>query len=508
MSLSRLANPQPTDSPTADSTAPASGSSEKAATPQSSFLHGVAWTGSVRWFSQLASWGCTLIVARLLLPSDYGLVAMANVYFGLITMLSEFGLATAIVTMRKLNEDQLRQLNTLSIALGGICCLVSLWAAASVAAFYKSPQLRLVISVMSVSFLIAGFKSVPSALMQKQLRFKPIALVNGCQVILQSLSTIAFAFSGLAYWALIYGMLVGTCISTVLFVWLEPMGFRWPKRSSIRDIIVLSKQIIVSRLSWFVSQNADFVVAGRVLGESALGAYSLAWQLASLPIDKIGSVINQVTPAFFAARQDDLATLRRYLLSITEALILVTLPITLGMALVADDFVPLILGLKWNAAVVPLALLAASTTIRSVTPVFAVLMNVKGESRFLMYNNLVIALVLPIGFLFASRWGTAGIASIWIFALPILASPYYARALKTVLVPKAQYLRTLLPALKCGAIMILTVLITKALMSHNSSVARLTAEVVLGALSYGVTLYFFHWERLRSYGSMLRTLRA
>ena len=111
---------------------------------------------------------------------------------------------------------------------------------------------------------------------------------------------------------------------------------------------------------------------------------------------------------------------------------MVTLPISLGVALVADDFVRLVLGEKWDAAIVPLALLACSTSFRSITPLFAILLNVTGQSRFLMYNSLAIAVVLPIAFYVASHWGTAGIALVWIVGLPILALPYYRRALATV----------------------------------------------------------------------------
>jgi PST family polysaccharide transporter len=335
-----------------------------------------------------------------------------------------------------------------------------------------------------------------------------LALVNGSQVIMQSLSTNTLALLGLAYWALVFGGLVGVIVSTALFVLLRPKRFAWPRMASVKDIVVFSKQVLVARVSWFASQNADFVVVGRVLGEAALGAYSMAWQLASMPIDKISAVINQVTPAFFAARQNDAVSLRRYLLGITEVLVLITLPITLGMALVADDFVPLVLGQKWKAAILPLTLLAASTSIRSITPLFAVLLNVTGQSRFLMYSNLALAVLLPIAFYLATPWGTAGIASVWIFILPALASPYYSRALSTIQLPRLEYLRALVPAVKCSAAMVIVVLICKLAMAHHSHSARLICEVVGGAATYGLTLYCFHRDRLKTYGSLMRTLRA
>ena len=253
------------------------------------FVRSVAWTGGVKWLAQLVSWGSTLLVARMLLPADYGLVGMATVYFGLVTMLSDFGLATAIVTLRQLKDEQISQINSLSVLLGVACFLISLLAAGPLAGFYRNPQVKGVVCVMSLSFLISGFKAIPSALLQRQLRFKTIAWVDGSKVILQSLSTVVFALSGLGYWSLVYGGLVGISSSTMLFVWLHPKSFAWPHLDALRETLVFSKHILVGRISWFVSGNSDFVVAGRVLGEAALGAYNLAWQLASVPIDKISS---------------------------------------------------------------------------------------------------------------------------------------------------------------------------------------------------------------------------
>ena len=293
---------------------------------------------------------------------------MATVYFGLVTMLSDSGLATAVVTLRQLKDEQISQINSLSVLLGVACFLISLLAAGPLAVFYRNPQVQRG-GVRDESFVpdlgVSGDTLMPCARENFVSRRLPGWTA---QAILQSLSTVVFALSGLGYWSLVYGGLVGISSSTMLFVWLHPKSFAWPHLDALRETLVFGKHILVGRISWFVSGNSDFVVAGRVLGEAALGAYNLAWQLASVPIDKISSMISQVTPAFFSAQQNEPAGLRRYLLRITEGLAMVTLPLSLGVALVADDFVRLVLGKKWEAAIVPLALLACSTSFRSITP--------------------------------------------------------------------------------------------------------------------------------------------
>src|SRR5207249_9080683 len=110
----------------------------------------------------------------------------------------------------------------------------------------------------------------------------------------------------------------------------------------------------IARLCWYASANADFLMAGRILGKAALGLYNVGWTLASVPVDKVATLVGQVTPAFFSAVQTDRAAIRRYLLGITEGIALITFPISLGLALVARDFVLVVLGSKWQASIAPL----------------------------------------------------------------------------------------------------------------------------------------------------------
>src|SRR6059036_3011709 len=143
-------------------------------------------------------------------------------------------------------------------------------------------------------------------------------------------------------------------------------------------------------------------MAGRILGKAALGLYNVGWTLASVPVDKVATLVGQVTPAFFSAVQTDRAAIRRYLLGITEGIALITFPISLGLALVARDFVLAVLGAKWEPAIAPLRLLAA-------------------------------AVVMPISFYVGGqRWGTVGLAIAWVLVDPLLAIPLYHRVFSKI----------------------------------------------------------------------------
>jgi len=475
-----------------------------------SLVQGIAWTGGAKWAGQLVAWASTLIVARLLTPEDYGLVGMASIFLGLVTLVSEFGLGTTVITLRDLREEQVAQLNGLSLLVGVGSFALSGAAAIPLGRLFHAPELPAVVVAMSAAFVITAFKTVPFGLLQRDMRFRALALVETGRAVLLAGSMIAFALLGLRYWTLVIGGLLSSALSTAATLALRRHRFAWPRRRSLTHAMTFTGHILVARLSWYTYSNADFLVAGRILGRAALGLYELGWNLANIPIDRITSLVGQVTPAVFSAVQNDLAALRRYLLRITEGLALITFPASLGMALVAPDFVLLALGQKWQGAIVPLQLLAVSTGFRAVTPLLSQVLNAVGQSRLAMRYGVLWALVLPTGFYVLGRqWGTVGLALVWVCVFPLLAVPAYRRVLQAIDLPARAYLLALWPATSASFLMGASVLaIRLAVGEHGALGLRLGAQVVAGAGVYALTCMVLHRERMASFSRMLRTLRA
>ena len=475
-----------------------------------SLVHGIAWTSGAKWAGQLLAWASTLIVARLLTPEDYGLVGMASIYLGLITLVSEFGLGSTVITLRGLSEEQVAQLNGLSVLVGVGSFALSCAAAIPLGHFFHAPQLAAVVVAMSVAFVITAFKTVPFSLLQRDMRFRALALMETGRALLLAVSMIAFALLGLRYWTLVIGGLLSSVLSTGATLVMRPHPLAWPRWHSLRHAMTFSGHILVGRLSWYTYSNADFLVAGRVLGQAALGLYEVGWNLANVPIDKITSLVGQVPPAVFSAVQTDHAALRRYLLAITEGLALITFPASLGMALVAPDFVGLTLGEKWYGAIAPLQLLALSTGFRAVTPLLPQVLNVVGASRLAMRYGVLCAVVLPTGFyLLGKAWGTLGLALVWVFVFPILVLPAYRRVLETIELSSRQYLRALWPAASAALLMGATVLAVKwTAGAYLSRALGFSAQVVAGAGVYVLTCTTLHGQRLASFSRILRSLRS
>lgn len=454
----------------------------------------IAWSGGVKLLTQIVAWTSTLVVARLLSPEDYGLIGMAAVYLYLVQLLSELGIGTAVITLRALTRHQLEQINTLSVLAGLFGFMISVAAARPLGRFFESPHLPAVVLVMSTTFIINSFRVVPSALLQRSLNFRRLALIDGAQAIGLAAVNVALAMAGFRYWTLVIGSIMSAILSTTLIVRARPCRFAPIEWRSIAHALTFSWRVVIGTVSWYVYTDADFLIAGKRLGAAALGAYNFGWTLANVPIEKITSLVNSVTPSFFSAAQHDRVLTRRYLLLITEGIALATFPATLGLALVADDLVLAGLGEKWRAAIVPLRLLALYSSVRSIMPFLVQVLNVTGSTRYVMWVNIIAAILLPLGFYFGSHWGSSGIALAWIAVHPIVvAIPIAARVFSSLSLPVRGYFRALWPATASCIGMAAAVLSVRAITGESlPRIATLVILVLVGAIAYvGVLNLFF-----------------
>jgi PST family polysaccharide transporter len=474
-----------------------------------SIIHSIAWTGAIKWLTQVLSWLSTIVVARLLTPADYGLVAIATAFLGFVTMINEFGLGTTVVTKRALEERQLAQLNSLAVLFGLAGFAVSIALAVPLGQFFQAPELTWVLGAMGTSFLIAGFRIVPAALLEKKLEFKALALIEGCQAIVASMTVIALAWLGFGYWALVVGMIFGTAAWTLLTLRRQRYPFQWPVLASLTDAMTFSWHLIVMRVAWYLSTNADRFIVGKLLGQASVGSYSFACTLANVPLEKVSGLVNRVTPAFFSTMQTDQASIRRYILRLTEGLSLIMFPVTLGLASVADDFVWLVLGDQWKDVVEPLQILACYAAFRSIMAVLSPAILATGLSRAGMLNSVWNILVMLPAFCIGGQWGIVGVALAWMIAHPFVTIPLYLVLFRRIGLSVVSYIRTLWPAVSGCLVMILSVWSIRIAMPFGVPVTvRLSTAVTVGALAYLATVLLLHRSRVMAFVELVRRARS
>lgn len=474
-----------------------------------SLIKGVAWTGAIKWITQIAAWVSTLAVARLLSPEDYGLVGMAAVYLGLLTMLNEAGLGTTVIAMRELRGTRLEQMHALSALVGIAGFALSCAIAGPLAAFFETPGLRWVVIAMSANFVIMSLRTVPQAALQRQLRFGRVALLDGANSLITAGVAVMLALAGFRYWALVIAAAVGSIVATTIALASHPIRFRWPNPKELGDALRVSRDIVVASLAWYVFQNADFFVAGKMLGLAALGAYTFAWNLAYSVVEKVTGLVTGVTSSIFSAAKHDPALLTRYLTQITGVLALALLPATAGLALVSEDLLAIV-GEKWRAAVVPLRLLVLYAGVRSLTPILSQALTITGDTRYTMKRSVIAAIVLPIGFVIGAQWGINGIAAAWMVChAPVVLVPLLHRVATHLGIGPRAYLPVLRPALVSTMIMTAGVLaIALVIPAQTPATAVLVVKIVTGGVFYAGALWFFFRERVLSLVRVVTQLRS
>lgn len=479
--------------------------SETAASQQTSKLdqaivRGLAWTAGAKWMTQLITWASVLAAARLLSPSDFGLVEMAAYFTAVTNLLAEFGISAAVLQMPELDRRAVAQLNTLSVVLCTVAFCCSVAGAPLVVTFFRSEQLRMLVIISSLSLFITGFQAIPGGMLQKSMDYRRLSLAEAVLALVQSVVTVGCALCGAGYWSLVAGMLAGKASSAVLMACWSPVPFALPKWNEISAPLRLAWHVTVGRLAWVMFSQADGIVVGRTMGNAVLGTYRLATSLAGAPAEKTSLLLMRVTGPLFANVQDDVGLVRRYLSIMTEFLALTVFPLTLGLAAVAPEAVAAILGPKWAEAVAPLRWLAIFAGIRTLSTLMGQVLTSLRFTRFTMWTSLVSFLLMPLSFYFASRWGPGAVAAAWILMSPVTVGPLLVKGLKATRMRYPDYLDLILPALAGSAILVVSALGIRILLPKSwPPAADLSLEVMAGGTTYCGVMWLLHRERMLRY---------
>jgi PST family polysaccharide transporter len=449
------------------------------------------------------------VLVRLLSPADFGLVGMSMTLYWYLKFFGAFGITAAVTRHRDLSDETLAQLNTLGAFFGVASFLLACVFVWPVALFFKTPRMIPVAVVTCIALISLGFRSVPEGLMNQKMRLKSLSFLDALRDILSAGVTVLLAWMGFHFWALVLGNLVSEFVRCGVVLSVQRHRFAWPRLATVRVPLIFGGRVLISSFAWSTYNTLDNVTAGRVLGQSALGFYGMAWNLANTPLEKIVSLVTTLIPAYLARVQTDMAALRHYVRSLSEVIALVTFPLTIGMALVAHQAVPLIMGPKWNAMIAPLQILSVYAAFRSLVALLPKVLTAVGNTKFVMRVELAGLIIMPIAFWIGSHWGITGIAFGWVFGYPLVALPHYWKTLKTIGMTWRDYLQALRPSLDGSAAMILAVeIFQRTVRSLHSQWFYLILEICIGGAAYVGTVAIFHRSRMMYFLSFVKKIRG
>jgi PST family polysaccharide transporter len=329
-------------------------------TLESSVARGARWIGASTVVAAAATWTTALVLARLLDRHTFGLAALALLAVAVLQLFQDSGLHAALIQRRDHIREAADTASLYAPLLGLGLALLCLVVGPLAARFFHEPDVRGLVAGLGVVFALRSFAVVPTALIQRELRFDRLAVVVGGAAVLSFAATVALALAGAGAWSVVGGQIAASAFAAVASTVLAPWLPR-PRRASLaelRRLLRYGRHIVAGNVVGFVNSNTDPVGVGRLYGPASLGAYTLGFQTGSQAVTMATGVANQLVFPAYAAVQADLPHFRRSYLRSLRFLCGISPPIAFGLAAVSGVAVPVLYGERWHAAIPVLAIIS------------------------------------------------------------------------------------------------------------------------------------------------------
>lgn len=379
----------------------------------------------IKFFLQMCS---TVILARLLTPEDYGLIAMVAVVINFAMMFKDMGLSMATVQKAEINHDQISTLFWINVAVG-VCITGCFMALAPVVAwFYGKQELRDVTMVLGCVFVFGGLTIQHQALLRRQMRFFALGLVEILAIAGAVIAAIIAGLWGAGYWALVV-LHLSLAIGVAVGVWIAvPWRPGLPKRGTgCRKMLAFGANVTGFNFVNYFARNLDKILLGKVFGSVTLGLYSKAYSLLMLPINQIRTPIMSIAIPAMSCLQNEPEQFKRYFLKLVSIIAFISMPLVVFLVVCSKEVICVLLGEKWLSAVPIFRILAIAAFIQPVATVWGTVLISLGQSRRFLKWGILHAIIMVSSFVIGLPWGPIGVAFSYTIAnyLVLLPSCWY-----------------------------------------------------------------------------------
>ena len=377
---------------------------------------GVGWVA----VSSLGNQGLRLLVklvlARLLLPELFGLIGMAAVFTSFVRMISEFGMGAALIQKKEeeLTEDHYVTAfwTNLGVSLLGYAITALILSPVAVW-FYDEPILGSLLPVIAISIILDALYIIPKAKLSRQLDFRPQAIISIISVVLAGGIAVYLAFNDWGVWSLAFNSIVVSVVSGILYFfhtrWLPSFSF---SKSAFLSLFSFGGYVLVERIFYFLTNNIDYLLIGKLIGSKALGVYTLAFILTDAFRTKVMNIFNKVLFPAYSSMQGDTAVLKKYYLGVVHLNANILIPIMVVFIALARPIILIGFGEEWLGTVVPLRILSLSVIIHAISGTVSTVIKSTGRADLIVkINSLLTLLVTVPAIAVGSIWfGIAGAA--------------------------------------------------------------------------------------------------
>jgi lipopolysaccharide exporter len=452
-----------------------------------------------------------LVLARVLVPEDFGVVALALALLAVAQVAQDSGLGAALIVYR----GDLRRAAACVAVYAPLVALVLytvFFIGAPLAArFFREPELTSVLRVMAVVLVFRGLSVMPRSLLERALRFGPVTTIELSAGLVQAGTAIGLAFAGAGVWSLVAGQLAfGFTTAAVAWVFapIRPSPFE-ARRATLFELARYGRHVGVANLLNYAQANSAGIVVGRVVGATALGYYAIAERVASLPVNVIGNILGRGVFAAMARMYDEPERLKRIWLENVQRLALLSVPAAIGVALVAEPLVVTLLGDDWRPAIVPLQLLAVKGVIGTFAATSGEVFQALHRPQLRVVAEVTyLALLIPALIVGARADGIAGAAAATLIVNAVLGSALLLAMMRLLAVEGGALVHAVLPPAIGWALMTAAILVLRPLVDGLSPGVQLAILVAAGAAVYMLSVIAFARDLVTTMWVNLRGART
>ncbi|MCF6691504.1 MOP flippase family protein [Raoultella terrigena] len=380
---------------------------------------------NTKWvaISQLFKIGVQLlnivVLARLIPPSEYGLMAMALVITNFATLIRDLGTSAAIIQKRDLGNRTINAIFWLNVMMGFCISVIIIILSPFISYLFHEEKLVYVLCLLSISFPLASSSSSHLALLERASKFKSIAFIEISSSVTAVIIAILMAYANWGVYSLV-GQAITLSFMSTLLLWGKS---RWRPDfkkiidwSEIKGLLGFSGNLTVFNFINYFSRNADSMIIGHYMTSTILGAYSLAYRVMLFPIQNLTFVITRALFPVFSTYQDDDIQLKKSYLNTLYYILLLVLPLMIGLMALSEPFVKLVFGDKWHNTALILAWLAPTGIIQAVLSTSGTIFMAKGKTNLLMKLGIVGAILQVGAFIIGSQYDIITFAKLYFIA--------------------------------------------------------------------------------------------
>ena len=419
--------------------------------------------GSLHIFAKILNLITLTILSRLLLPSDFGIVAIAGIMITVVDQFKDFGISNAVINRHENPEESLMTGFTIRLFIGSFFYVAIFFLAPVYGNFFNDQVIASVLRVSAIVLILENLRFTPDTKLRKELKFKTIVISNFFGYVSYSIVAISLAYAGYSFWSIIYARLIQTLTSSIYFWFKSPWKFKlYFNKEIAKELYSYGKYIFITGFLALGIDNMNNFVLGKIVGSTLLGYYVVAYSWATFSSREMIQIISKVLFPTFSSIKNDIPRIGNAYLKSLRYTSMISIPIALGTLAIAPEFVNVILGEKWTPSILPLQILCIVGLLQSLNTTTSSLYYSLGKAKIttIMAGTqllLMMLFVIPV----AKIYGIIGVTVLYSLVIIIMTPFNFVYIGKYLQLNQRKFAKILIIPAISGIIMALFIFLIK-----------------------------------------------